>query len=114
MGKKLEILVSSLSESAIFTVGCAAVALVGDLVLGVPFFDGFGFVLLVVSAGLMLIGGALSFVTPGKVRVFNLLSKRKVDMGPEDYRKSENRAALFSLTGVLLFAYSLALATLLA
>ncbi len=117
MNKYLEVFVSSFSESVVFAAICAAVALVGTFILGVSFPDGFGFVLLVVSAGLMLIGGALSFVTPGKVRVFNMLNvnvlrKQKVNMTKEDYSRSENRAALYSLTGVLLFAYSLLLAVL--
>ena len=100
---------SSLQESLIFTVGCAAVAVAGELLLGIPFPDALGLVLLVVSAGMMLVGGALSFVTPAKVRVFNLLVKSKVDPSTEDYRKNENKAAVYALTGVLLFAYSLAL-----
>ncbi len=112
--KYLDLVVSSLGESAVFSAGCAAVALVGTVVLGVPFQDGFGLVLLVVSAGLMLIGGAMSFVTPGKVRAFNVLAKRKVKMEADDYRRTENKAALYSLTGVLLFAYSLLLAAVLA
>ena len=115
MNKYLEVLVSSLSESAVLTVACAAVALAGTLVLGIPYPDGLGFVLLVVGAGLMLMGGALSFVTPGKVQVFNIFlsgvfKRNKMKMTQDDYRRSENRAALYSLTGVLLFAYSLVMA----
>ena len=109
MGRNSEILVSSLQESLIFTVGCAAVAVAVEVLLAIPFLDALGLVLLVVSAGMMLVGGALSFVTPAKVRVFNLLVKSKDDPTEEDYRKNENKAAVYALTGALLFAYSLVL-----
>lgn len=114
MKEHLEILISSLSESVLFTIACAAAALAGTL-LDIPFQDGFGLVLLIVGAGLMLIGGALSFVTPAKVEVFNIFmtgifKRNKMNMTRDDYRRSENRAALYSVTGVLLFAYSLLLA----
>lgn len=115
MQKYLEIVVASLTESLVFTAICAVPALAGVLLLGLPFLDGFGFVLLVVGAGLMLVGGALSFVTPGKARVFNVLiapifGHERVKMTPEDFQRSENRAALYSLTGFLLFGYALLLA----
>lgn len=106
----LELFVSSLGESAIFACLCAAAALVGLFVLGVPFFDGLGLVLLVVGAGLMLVGGALSFVSPGNVKVVNALMGSKLNPKPDEYRKTRHRAELYAFTGVLLFVYSLLLA----
>lgn len=105
-----DLALSSLKESAIFSGACAVVALAGVYVLSVPFFDGLGLVLLIVSAGLMLVGGALSFVSPGNVKLLNALSNAKLKPTTDDYRKTRNRAALFALTGILLFLYSLALA----
>ena len=108
-----ELLVDSLEESLIFGIGCAVVAVAGMLLLQVPFTDGLGFALLIVSAGLILVGGAMSFVSPGNVKVMNTLFRAKLNPTPDDYRKNRHRAALFALTGVLLFSYSLALAAVL-
>jgi hypothetical protein len=110
----VDLLAASFGESALFSGGSAAAALGGMFILGVPFLDGLGFVLLVVSAGLMLVGGALSFMSPGNVRLVNALTKAKLNPGPEEYRRTRNKAALFALTGVLLFIYSLVLAAVLA
>lgn len=109
-----ELAISSLQESALFGVGCAVVALIGEVVFRIPFLDGLGLVLLIVSAGLMLVGGALSFVTPANVKVVNALTNSKLKSSPEDFRRTRNRAALFALAGMLLFVYSLILAALLA
>jgi hypothetical protein len=106
-----ELVVSSLRESALFAAGSAAVAVAGAFAIGIPFPDGLGFVLLVVSAGLMLVGGALSFVSPGNVRVIRALTNAKIDPDVETYRKTREKAALYSVTGVFLLVYSLALAS---
>ena len=109
-----ELLVDSLGESLIFSIICAVAAVAGFFLLQVPFVDGFGFVLLIVSAGLMLVGGALSFVSPGNVKVVNALMgsfmKNRLNPGPDDYRNTKQKAALYSVTGVLIFVYSLAMA----
>lgn len=111
-----EVVVSSLGESVIFSLGCAIIALAGTILFKIPFSDGLGLVLLIVSAGLMLIGGAMSFVTPGNVRLVNDIvgaltrrSRSRVNPGPDDFRKTQHSAALYALTGVLLFCYSLIL-----
>ncbi|MDG6909929.1 MAG: hypothetical protein JRN08_06135 [Nitrososphaerota archaeon] len=109
----VELILDSLWESVIFSVGCAAAAVAGMVIFQVPFADGLGFVLLVVSAGLMLIGGAMSFVSPGNVKVVNALFRAKLNPTLEDFRKSRHRAALYALTGVLLFVYSLVMASVL-
>jgi len=109
----VEALISSIWESLIFTAGCAAIAIAGVYVFGVPFVDGLGLVLLIVGAGLMLIGGAMSFVSPGNVRMVNSLFRAKIKMEPDDFRKQKQRAALYAITGVLVFGYSLLLATVL-
>jgi len=36
--------------------------------------------------------------------------RSKVNPGQDDYRKAKHRAALYSITGLLLFGYSLVLA----
>jgi hypothetical protein len=110
----VEVFITSLGESVLFAGGCAVAALLGLLILRIPFFDGLGLVLLIVSAGLMLIGGALSFVSPGNVKVVNAFTRAKLNPGPEDFRKAKHRAALYSMTGILLFIYSLLLAVIFA
>jgi hypothetical protein len=109
-----EVALSSVGESLVFSFVCAVIAVVGTFVLRIPFTDGLGFVLLVTGAGLMLIGGALGFVSPGHVKLINALSRSKLNPGPEDLRKTRNKATLYSLTGGLLFAYSLLLAVIMA
>jgi hypothetical protein len=106
----VRVFLSSMQESAVFTAGCMAVALAGVYLYGVPFTDALGFVLLVVSAGLMLVGGAMSFISPAKVKIVNLAMKSKIKATEDDYAKNMQRAALYATTGVLLFGYSLLLA----
>jgi hypothetical protein len=110
----VELLADSLEESLVFGVICAAVAVAGGFLFQVPFTDALGFVMLIVSAGLMLIGGALSFVSPGNVKVFNALMggfvRNRLNPGVDDFRRARHRAELYALTGFLLFVYSLAMA----
>lgn len=80
--------------------------------MGVPFLAGFGLVLLAVSAGLMLVGAGYNFVTPGNVKTVNALTDAKINPQEDDYRRARHKAALYALTGILLFAYSLLLALL--
>ena len=106
----VDVLLKALGESALFALGSAGGAAVGQVVWSVPILDGIGLILLVLGAGLMLVGGALSFMTPGNVRVFSALFGRKVDPSRDDYESAKHKAALYSMTGFLLFAYSLIMA----
>jgi hypothetical protein len=103
---------SSLVESLAFSAIAAAVAFGAMTSLRIPFFDGFGFALLILGAALMLVGGALSFVTPGKAKVAALMTGKKDEHTPEDFQRAEQKAALYATTGVILFFESLALALL--
>ncbi len=114
MNEYAKLFVSSVRESIFFTIACVGVALVWPFFLGTPLLDGLGLVLLVAGAGLMLIGGAMGFVSPGNVKVVNALFRSKLKPTADDYRKTRNRAALYSATGILLFAYSLVLAIIVA
>jgi hypothetical protein len=105
-----KVAVSSIVESLIFSAVSAAIALAGLAAWQVPFLDGYGFVLLIISSGLMLVGGALSFTTPGTARVITALSGRKLNPSPEDFVNAQHKAALYATTGVILFIESLALA----
>lgn len=110
MGWYRKVLVSSIAESVIFSAIAAGVAFAGEVGLQVQFFDGFGFVLLILSAALMLVGGAMSFVTPGTAKVVSLLTGRKENTTIQDWERSQHRAALYMITGVILFAESMVLA----
>lgn len=109
----VDVFLKSLGESALFAAGSVGGAVVGQFAWNVPVLDGVGLILLVLGAGLMLVGGALSFMTPANVRVLSALFGRKVDPSREDYDKAKHQAALYSMTGFLLFAYSLTMATIL-
>ena len=110
MGWYRKTFISSLGESVIFSGVAAVIGFGGLAALQIPFFDGFGFALLVLSSGLMLVGGALSFATPGTAKVLSLLTGKKVDQTTQDFEKAQHRAALYATTGVILFVESLALA----
>jgi hypothetical protein len=105
-----EVLFSSLYEALLFSAGSGAVAVVIFLALGVPVQDVYGLILLIVSAGLMMVGGAMSFVGPGTSKVIATLLGTKDKTDKRDFAHASHMAALYSTTGVLLFAESLLLA----
>jgi len=112
MGWYRKTVVSSVVESLIFSALAAVAAFAALEGLQISFFDAFGFILLILSSGLMLVGGAMSFATPGTARVVSLLTGKKADQTTQDFEKAQHKAALYALTGVILFAESLTLAAL--
>jgi len=101
--KYLEGLVSCLKETVIFNVIGAAVAFGVLVFLNIPLTASFGFIVLIESTGLMLVGGALGVAGgPSSRKVMEFLSRRKVD--PKTIETSDARAALYAVTGMLLFA----------
>ena len=88
------------------------VAGVSSLAIATGFVAALGLVLLVESAALMLIGGALSFSgQPGVRKLTQLLAGTKIEAAKSDIESLDAKAAAFALIGVLLFLESLALAT---
>lgn len=110
MNQYLNVLLSSLWETAAFSVVSAAISVAVVVLAGWSFLSAFGLVLLLESTGLMLVGGAMSFVTPATLRVISSLTRSRRSLTYEEYAKANRRAALFTMTGVLLFAESLVLA----
>jgi hypothetical protein len=116
-----EIVIGSVKESVIFTSFGAGAAIGGVLLLGSPFTDGFGLILLLEATALMLIGGALDLSATRSARtvanqIRNLFGRAEHSdstLTRESYKKVENSAATYALTGVLLFVESLLLAFLL-
>ena len=87
------------------------VAGVSSLTIATGFVAALGLVLLVESAALMLLGGALSFSgQPGVRKLTQVLTGTKVEASKSDLESLDAKAAAFALIGVLLFVESLALA----
>jgi hypothetical protein len=105
-----EVFVSSIYETAIFSVACAVVAVVIFLVFRFPVIDIYGLVLLGLSACLMMVGGAMGFIGPGTSRVVSTLLGTKDRIEPGDLTSAKHKGALYSTTGALLFLESLLLA----
>lgn len=104
---------SCLKEAAIFNLAGAIVALVVLLLFSVPLSSSFGFILLIESTVLMLMGGALGVAGQATTRkVMEVLSRRKVD--PASVAVSDLRAAFYAVTGVMLFVEGAVLAAIFA
>lgn len=103
MHRYLEVTVSSAKEAVLFNIGGVAVALGVLLLFKIPLGDSFGFIILLESTGLMLIGGALGVAGQATTRkLAEIITRRKVE--PGSVAASDLRAALYALTGVILFA----------
>jgi hypothetical protein len=93
---------TSLREVLVFNLAGAAIALGGLFVFGIPLGDSFGFVILIESTALMLVGGALGVAGQATSRkVTELFTRRKVS--DAEVMKSDSQAALYALTGVVMF-----------
>jgi len=116
-----ELVIASVKETAIFTALGAGVGFGGVLILRSKFTDGFGLILLLEATALMLVGGALDLSATRSARtvanqiraLLGRVESSHSSWTREDYKKVENSAATYALTGVLLFLESLVLAFLL-
>jgi hypothetical protein len=115
----VDLLVSTLSEAVVFSAIGAGIAIVAVLVGLGSFIPALGFVLLLESTALMIMGGALDIATSGSstlmMRQLRMLVGRTVppvDKTPsnEERKRSQFSAAKYSLTGVLLFVEALVMA----
>ena len=100
-------------EVVIFNGITGGIALAAFLVLRGDALSYFGFILLLVSVALMLLGGALDLTTTGSarqaVRQLRVLFRARVPELEEEFttvqrRKVGTTAATYAVTGVLLFA----------
>jgi hypothetical protein len=117
VNRYLDTLVSSVREAALFNVIGAAVAVGAFVLLRLPLIDSFGLVILIESTGLMLIGGALGVAggaTSRKVAEFITTSVLKKKYDTKGFQTSDAKAALYALTGMLLFAEGAAMSLILA
>ncbi len=111
--------VLSTQEAALISIVDIGVALATLFLFRVAFLDDYGFILLVESAGLLLLGGGLGFAgQPGVRRIVSLTSiaNRREAERPSNDKGSEKqndvRASVYMLTGLFLFLESGLLAVL--
>ena len=77
--------------------------------------DAFGFALLVEACLLMLAGGALDIGSTGSAkRIYSAIARKRFEYDREESQKLVTRAAVYTLTGVILFVESLGVAIALA
>lgn len=108
-----DVAVSSLREAAQFNLIGGVVSLGALLLVQVPLSGSFGFVILMESLGLMLVGGAMGIAGQATTRkVAEWLLRRKLD--DKEVAHSDLVAALYALTGGILFAEVAVLSFLLA
>lgn len=113
MNKYARTAISSLGEASLISAIDLVLALVALALFRTGILAVFGLILLVESSALMLIGGALSFTgQEGFRRLASLMIR--VELKPEvrHVDKSEMKAALYAITGVILFLESSVLAVL--
>ena len=110
--------VLSLREALLISVIDAGASLALFLIWGIGIIDSYGLIVLLESAVLMLVGSALSFAGQGGVRVIvdsfakKVVGKR-LSPGKEELERNELRAALYAITGGLLFVEGIVLTAIL-
>jgi uncharacterized membrane protein len=109
MGTLKEILSSSLLESFLFLFVDILISIALLFLLGFAFISILGLLLLIESAVLMLIGGALDFSRTFSGKKLLLFMRIRPREESED-KKTRSRAGIYTLTGVILFTESLLLA----
>lgn len=111
MNPWLETLVSSLEEGVLLTLIDVPVSFVIGVLLATPGLNVLGFLLLLESVALMLIGGAVEFGgTPSAKRATSLIRRKKFDWDAGEYKRVQARGAFYSIIGVMFFLESLTLA----
>ncbi len=99
-------------ELVVFNGIGAGIAVAGLLFLGGTLIPDFGFVILLESVALMLVGGALDLTTRGSIRVavrqLNVIFRSKTperdeELAPDQRRRLGTTAATYAVTGILLF-----------
>ena len=111
MGRKAATATTSLKGAGLITVVDVGLAGLGSADAAVGFVAALGLVMLVESAALMLLGGALNLSGQAGVRrLAALLTKTDVKVTKADLGDLDAKAAAYALIGVILFVESLALA----
>lgn len=118
MNPWLESGVSAIEEAAIITTIDVPVSFALGLYLGVHTLDVIGFLLLLESVAMMLVGGALELGGTASTRrlvsiIGSVFSRPgKFEWSAKEFKKTQVKGAVYTFTGLLFFAEALALAAL--
>ncbi len=111
MGRNTRAAIASVKGAGVVTAIDVGVAGVATFFVTAGFLPVLGLVLLIESAALMLLGGALSFGgQPSTRRLTSLLTRTNIEVSKSQLEDVEAKAATVALVGVFLFLESLALA----
>jgi hypothetical protein len=111
LGRKAATAIASVKGAVVVTTIDLVVAGLYSILVTTGIVAALGLILLVESAALMLLGGALSFSgQPGTRKLAGFLTGTKIVVTKSDLEGVDARAAAFALVGVLLFLESLTLA----
>jgi hypothetical protein len=111
LGRKAKAAATTFKGVGIATAVDLGIAGLATAFVGAGFVAALGLILLLESAALMLLGGALSFSGQPSVRKMTaLLTGTRTTVTKVDLDELDAKAAAYALMGVLLFAESLALA----
>jgi uncharacterized membrane protein YdfJ with MMPL/SSD domain len=111
LNKYVRVAISSAEEAILISVINVIAGLIAILVFNLSIIATLGLILLVESAALMLVGGALGLGGQEGIRkLASTLTKVDFRISEKDLQRSEMKAAIYSLTGVLLFVESFVLA----
>ena len=103
MHRYLDVVASCFKEAVLFNVIGAAAAVGSLVLLNISLSDSFGFIVLIESTGLMLVGGALGVAGGATARkVAEFLSRKRLD--EKSIQTSDAKATLYAVTGIILFA----------
>jgi len=107
----VEASVSSLKEGIVFNGINLPIAAVATYLLGFKFLDAIGLILLLEATGLMLAGGAMEMgATASTKRLASIFQGKRMGWNRKDYSDAQKRGAIYTITGVLLFAEALVMA----
>ena len=111
MGRKAKTAIASIRGAGLVTALDVVAAALGSAAFSADFPASLGLLMLLESAALMLIGGALSFSgQPGVRKLAALLARTELDSKRNELGDLDAKAAAYALVGVLLFVETLALA----
>lgn len=111
MGRQARTAIASIKGAGFVTLVDLGVAGISSIAIAAAFVPTLGLVMLLESAALMLLGGAMSFVgRPGVRRMTALVTKTKIEVSRAEVEDLDAMAATYALAGTLLFLESLALA----
>jgi UPF0716 family protein affecting phage T7 exclusion len=107
----VEAMIATIKEGTLINVINVPVALIGILIIKIGFTDAIGLLLLIEATGLMLAGGAMELGgTASARRLMSMIEKKKMKWEKDEYERVQRRAAVFTMTGLVLFLESLFLA----